>query len=178
MPLPSNGTHEDEVEAVTWGWASPIWGWGGGREGGGGVIRYLRAPYSMKASANMQQRRQHPVHMICEGVVMAERGRGGGSLLLGVEGSWALDERGCALAAVLDEIKVVIQLPARLLTAHLCSHTQWSLIFSVFFLLSFFLSFFHSFVLSFFLSVSLSFFQPYTVLTMIMKAMAPSYHIY
>ena len=75
----------------------------------------------MKAYADAQQRRQHPVHVVRQGVILAQGGWGGGSLLLWVEGSWALDQRGCTLAAVLNEVEVMIQLPAWLLTPHLCS---------------------------------------------------------
>ena len=57
--------------------------------------------------------------MLCQGVVVTQGGWGGGPLVLWVEGSGALDQRGGALAAVLDEVQVMIQLPAWLLTAHL-----------------------------------------------------------
>lgn len=64
--------------------------------------------------------------MLCQGVVMARRGWGGGSLVLWVQGCWALDEGGGTLAAVLNEVQVVMQLPPRLLTTYLCTQQQLS----------------------------------------------------
>lgn len=52
---------------------------------------------------------------------MAQRRWGGGSLVLWVSSCWALNEGGGALAAVLNEVQVMVQLPPWLLTAHLCT---------------------------------------------------------
>ena len=67
----------------------------------------------MEAHAHPQHHWQNPLNVICQRMVLPQGGRGGGSSVLGTQGSGALHHRSGTLAAVLDEVKMVVQLPAR-----------------------------------------------------------------
>lgn len=73
----------------------------------------------MQTRTDAQQGWQHPVHMFIHRVVLSG-GRGWvGALVMGVGPCWALYEGGRTLAAMLNEIQVMIELPSGLLPSHL-----------------------------------------------------------